>query len=591
MFPINLGWERPMFRKTQFVNIFTYIAASLCALMLAAPASARTLYVSADGTMAGTGTRSAPFATLAAVEHASAHGDIIVVLASPIGVAPLDGGIKLKKGQKLLGDGPDIALARSALTVAPRLTNTTDANNGDAVTLANNSSVSNLFILNARRSGIFGEDVTGINVVGNDISASNTACVQVRGYGGTLYADRPMNGYAAVMIDYVTSNGGFSVVGNRVHDGLCMDGIHIRAGGKSVASGRIDKNQITRLHQGKMFVAVIGIMLETKETASLTVASDGNSQTFIGNIVGGVPEADCEGLLSHQLGGNLRWTIKNNYFAHGIGGPSCNGAEFFITEGKTNAAITISDSQFVNAQGDMLQNINLGSGATTLTLERVMIAYTRLAADANGAPNPIGSTATGNEAGRPRGHCVLLASHGPNGINRAKISDSHFSNCSGDGLFMFYAPFLERPGAFGELSLDIDRSTITTDSGFGLRWANYGSVNQASVKVRNSLLAGALDKAAIALVQNPFSATTNNASLDFGTSAAPGGNCIGFPGPKALVLEQVDASFVGNFWGANPIASLTNGTGNPITDTISLNGAKIDTSLPLTAAPATCGRM
>lgn len=576
---------------TLSAKFFKCIAACLCVLALAVPTSARTLYVSAGGATSGTGTRSAPYASLSDVEKASAPGDVIVVLASPIGVPPLDGGIKLKKGQKLLGDGNEITQTKTVLTMVPRLTNMTEANNGDAVTLAENSSVSNLLILNARRSGIFGQDVTGITVAGNDISASNTDCVQVRGYGGALYADRSMNGYAAVMIDYSDRVSRFSVIGNRIHDGVCMDGIHIRAGGKSVVNGRIDKNQITRLHQGKMFVAVIGIMLETKDNATLAVTSDGNSQTFIGNIVGGVPNADCEGLLTHQLGGDLRWAIKNNYFAHAPGGASCNGAEFFITEGKTNAAIYISDSQFIDAQGDMLQNINLGSGETTLTLQRVNIAYTQLAAEASGAPNPIGSTPAGNEAGRPRGHCVMLVSHGQGGINRARIRDSHFSNCSGDGLFMFYAPFIAKPGAYREVSLDIDHSTITTGSGYGLRWANYGSVDLASVKVRNSLIAGALDKAAVALVQNLSITTINNASFDFGTSASPGGNCIGFPGPKALVLEGVDASFVGNYWGANAVAPPADGAGYPVPDTISLNRGIVDTSVPLTAAPATCGQI
>jgi hypothetical protein len=577
--------------KKACAAILNCIVAGLLAQALSAPASARTLYVSADSNMTGTGTRSAHFPSLAAVEQASAPGDVIVVLASPLGVPPLDGGIKLKVGQRLQGDGPEISAARTPLTVAARLTNTTEANNGDAVTLADNSRVSNLVILNARRSAIYGQDVTGITVAGNDISASNTSCSQARGYGGTLYADRPMNGYAAVMIDYEARDARLSVIGNRIHDGFCMDGIHIRAGGNSVVNGRIDRNQITRMQQGKMFVAVIGIMLETKDNATLAVTSDGNSQTFIGNLAGGVPNADCEGLLTHQLGGDLRWTITNNYFAHAPGGASCNGAEFFITEGKTNASIAISDSQFIDAQGDMLQNINLGSGETTLSLERVTIAFTRLSTEPSGAPNPIGSTPAGNEAGRPRGHCVMLVSHGPGGINRAIIRDSHFSNCSGDGLFMFYAPFVAKPGSFRDLSLDIDHSTITTESGYGLRWANFGSVDRASVKVRNSLIAGALDKAAIALMQGPSGATVKDGSFDFGTFAAPGGNCIGFPGPKAVVLAGVDASFVGNFWGANPAVPPADGTGSPVADTISLNGGKIETGAPLAAAPATCGQM
>ncbi len=572
------------------------VAAMLCGVVVvlsamawSAPASARTLYVSASGAETGNGIRSTPFHNLAAVEQASKPGDTIVVLATPLGVPPLEGGIALKEGQKLVGDGPEVVMAMTPLTVAARITNTTEANNGDAVVMADNASVSNLVILNARRSGVYINDVTGVTVAGNSISASNTSCQPTQGYEGKLYTGRPMNGYAAVMADYMTREASFSVIDNRIHDGMCMDGIHVRAGGNSVVSGRIDRNVVTRLQQGKPFVAVLGIALETKDSAALTVTSDGNTQTFIGNPVGGVPEADCEGLLSHQTGGELRWTITRNYFAHGVGGSSCNGAEFFITGGDANSTIAISDSLFLDAQGDMLQNINLGTGETTLTMERVTIAHTHLATEPSGPPESRGSNPAGNEAGRPRGHCVMLVTQGPGGANRAKISESAFSNCSGDGVFMFYAPFLGLPGASRELSLDIDRSTITAVSGHGLRWANHGSVDRASVKVRNSLIAGALDKAAVALVQNQSGANLKVGTFDFGTASAPGGNCIGLPGPRAVELVGIDATFVGNFWGANIAAPSPDHTGTPLVDTIWVSGGQIDTGAALTTAPSTCG--
>lgn len=565
------------------------ILSVLFALALSGPASARTLYVSASGSAIGNGTRSAPFGTLAAVEMASMPGDMIVVLANPLGTPPLDGGIALKNGQNLIGDGAKVAAATSMVTAAARITNTTTANNGDAVVMADNSTVSNLVIENARRSGIYLNNVTGVTVAGNLISASNTSCTPAQGYEGLRYSGRPMHGYGAVMADYMTPTATFAVIGNRIHDGNCMDGIHVRAGGNSTVNGRIDRNVVTRLQQGKMFVSVLGIALETKDSAALTVTSDGNTQTFIGNPLGGVPEADCEGLLSHQTGGELRWTITRNFFAHAVGGSSCNGAEFFITEGNANAEIAISDSQFIDSQGDMLQNINLGTGATSLTLERVTIAYTWLATEPSGPPESRGSTPAGNEAGRPRGHCVMLVSQGPGGSNRAKITESAISNCNGDGVFMYHAPFVELPGASRELSLDIDRSTITTEKGYGLRWVNYGAVDRVSVRVRNSLLAGALDKAAVALIRNPSDAKFTSATFDFGTANSPGDNCIGQPGPRAVELAGVDATFVGNFWGANVAVPLTGGPGTPLIDTISVSGGRIDTGAPLKTAPSSCG--
>ena len=580
-----------MNRRIRVSAMLCWVLSAVSALATPAPASARTFYVSSSGSEAGKGTRSAPFHNLAEVERASRPGDTIIILATPLGVPPLDGGIALKNGQKLIGDGPEAARAVTQLTVASRITNTTQANNGDAVVLADNALVSNLVILNARRSGVYMKDVTGVTVAGNVISASNTSCTPGQGYEGQRYTGRPMHGYAAVMADYTSRTASFSVIGNRIHDGICMDGIHVRAGGNSVVSGRIDQNVVTRLQQGKMFVSVLGIALETKDNAALTVTSDGNSQTFIGNPVGGVPEADCEGLLSHQTGGELRWTIKRNYFAHAMGGSSCNGAEFFITEGNAHSTIAISDSQFLDAQGDMLQNINLGTGDSTLILDRVTIAYTRLATEPSGAPESRGSSPTGNEAGRPRGHCVMLVTQGPGGANHARITESALSNCSGDGLFMFYAPFVGLPGASRDLSLEIDRSTITTEKGYGVRWANYGAVDRASVKVRNSFIAGALDKAAVALVQDPSAARLGAGTFDFGTASAPGGNCIGVPGPKAVELAGVNADFVGNFWGANVESPPADRPGAPVIDALSIRDGRIDTGASLTVAPSTCGHL
>lgn len=580
-----------MVRSMRISKMLCCIQAVLCFMVLTTPALARTLYVSASGPVSGNGSQSAPFNTLAAVEQASRSGDTIIVLASALDVPPLDGGIALKTGQKLIGDGPKSATAIAIHSVAARITNTTVTNNGDAVVMADNASISNLVILNARRSGVYIQDSTGVTVEGNTISSANTSCTPAQGYEGKLFTGRPMHGYAAVMADYMSHAASFAVIGNRIHDGVCMDGIHIRAGGNSTVVGRIDQNVITRLQQGAAFVSVLGIALETKDSAVLTVTSDGNTQTFIGNPFGGVPEADCEGLLSHQTGGQLRWAITRNHFAHAVGGSSCNGAEFFITEGNANSAITVTDSLFLDAQGDMLQNINLGTGITTLTLERVTISYTHLASEPSGPPESRGSNPAGNEAGRPRGHCVMLVTQGPDGSNRARISDSTFSTCSGDGVFMYNAPFLGVPGASKELSLEIDRSTITTANGYGLRWANHGLVDRASVKVRNSFITGALDKAAIALVQNPNGAKFNVGNFDFGTSKTPGGNCIGLPGPKALETVGVDANFAGNFWGANVAAPPSEIAGIPLADTILTNGGQINFNSPLSTTPSSCGRM
>ena len=65
-------------------------------------------YVSATARAGGDGSVAAPFNTLAQVQQASGPGDTIIVVPSPISVPPLDGGIVLKAGQRLIGGGPPV---------------------------------------------------------------------------------------------------------------------------------------------------------------------------------------------------------------------------------------------------------------------------------------------------------------------------------------------------------------------------------------------------------------------------------------------------------------------------------------------------
>ena len=71
--------------------------------------------------------------------------------------APLDGGIRLKERQKLLGPAP-----AGGGRPAARLTNT--AGSGDAVTLAHGNEVAHLHIDNPAGAAIFGDNVNGTHL-------------------------------------------------------------------------------------------------------------------------------------------------------------------------------------------------------------------------------------------------------------------------------------------------------------------------------------------------------------------------------------------------------------------------------------------
>jgi hypothetical protein len=153
------------------------VLAAICLMSMAgASEAASTWYVQADAAAGGNGSRSRPFATLEQVEGASRSGDTIRVLPS---TRPLDGGIQLKDGQRLIGLGNPVTKA-GAGGARPTLTNTTGTRyQGDAVRLANNNVVENIHIDGAARAGIFGVNavrpvirgtlITNNMIQGNDL--------------------------------------------------------------------------------------------------------------------------------------------------------------------------------------------------------------------------------------------------------------------------------------------------------------------------------------------------------------------------------------------------------------------------------------
>ena len=189
----NVG-SRHILRKSLLVlallgALGTIVGTSPAAAQGQGPAVNNSWHVSASAAPGGDGSAALPFNTLSAVQAASAAGDTIIVDPSPTSVPPLDGGIALKSGQRLIGGGPPVVQMAASLipggpplavaaTLAslPRVTNSTNAtNSGDAVRLANNTDVENLVIVAPFRGGVYGNDVIGATIRGNDISGFNTS--------------------------------------------------------------------------------------------------------------------------------------------------------------------------------------------------------------------------------------------------------------------------------------------------------------------------------------------------------------------------------------------------------------------------------
>ncbi|MDX1498176.1 MAG: hypothetical protein R3352_11515, partial [Salinisphaeraceae bacterium] len=266
----------------------------------------RVLYASATAAPEGDGSRTAPFDSLQALEAASAPGDTLIILPSPVEVPALDGGIQLKSGQRLLGDGPSVLLQTPNAAVSgaaelmqqPRIRNTDMARlNGDVVRLAPNSQVSNLVVTESVRGGIYGLNVPGVKVTGNDVSGFNTSCT----IGFTVEpfpapSSFPQGaaplvlpaGWAGIMVDADNGEGEIDISSNYVHDSACGNGIDVRISGSADYLAQVSQNFVTQLEHGPLHELdeihlVHAITLQVTDDARLEAESNSNTQTFIGS--------------------------------------------------------------------------------------------------------------------------------------------------------------------------------------------------------------------------------------------------------------------------------------------------------------------
>ncbi len=558
------------------------------ALVLAAavvgPAGAKSLFVRAGAAVGGNGSEAHPFGSLAAVASASQAGDEIIVMPAPLSEPPLDGGIALKAGQRLIGGGPPVG-SRRPLRLAPRITNSSAAaNSGDAVVLADYAQVSNLVIVNSARGGIYGRNVSGVQVLGNDLSGTNTACTP--GLWVYFPVQQPLlaNGWAAIMIDEDRGTAWLAIRQNYVHDGACSDGIDIRATGRAQVAARVSENRITRLAQGRGLRSVLAIGMQTRDTALLSVESDYNSETYIGS-----PKADCEGLFANQSGGSLTWNIDHNTFAHGIGGGSCNGAEFFTGTGTATTNLYIGHSTFEYDPGDMIEEDNGGGTGSvmSLTLEDVSVSHTSF-------PRPLAAEPkfTNVQYMDNLGRCMDQYSWGHRNVNNLRVIDSRFSDCYGDGIgsdvtggaYTYSGPEAKSgsmdlgDGVGDAISIDVESSSIEGTRQYAFHFANHAALSDVEIRVEHSRLSGARGAAVVAIDQD---GSTQHADIDLGGKRAgsPGGNCIVGGASLAAEVSGYDVFAQSDWWGRG---------GGPDTRQVSVTHGQLHTSPALSLAAPSC---
>ncbi|HEV7137073.1 MAG TPA: hypothetical protein VGN43_10605, partial [Steroidobacteraceae bacterium] len=437
----------------------------------------------------------------------------------------------------------------------------------------------------------YGRNVSGARIHGNDLSGTNTSCTP----GLWVYFPGPAhplpllsNGWAAIMVDEDRGTSWLSIEDNHVHDGKCHDGIDIRATGNARVSARVSENTVTRLAQGPRLRSVLAIGLQTQDRAVLSVDSDHNSETYIGS-----PNADCEGLFTNQSGGSLTWSIDHNTFAHGIGGGSCNGAEFFTGTGIATTNVYIGHSTFEYDPGDMIEEDNGGgtSSVMSLTLEDVTVRHTFF-------PRALAAEAkfTNVQYMDNLGRCMDQYSWGHRNVNNLHIINSRFSDCYGDGIgsdvtggaYTYGIPTggNAKPGSMDlgdaegdAVSIIVENSSIEGSRQYVMHFANHAAMSDLKIRVESSRLGGAKGAAVIAFDQD---GSTEHADIDLGGKGSdnPGRNCIVGGAALAAEVSGYNVFARSNWWGRAE---------GPGAQQLSVSNGRLYTQPALRSAPASCG--
>jgi hypothetical protein len=559
---------------------FTALLAAAIALggLTASPASAaaRTWYVQAGSTHTA-GTKTQPFGSLAQAQSASLAGDTIVVLPSAL---VLDGGIELKPGQTLRGVG-----ALSGALPGPKLTNTTANLDGDAVRLADRTTVSHLRIAGSKRGAIYGLNVSGVRVTDNDITGHNTSCTEgfhipgfniptnVPGVGAPIPG--LTNGWAGIMVDATTGTGRtVQIDHNDVHDATCGDGIDVRFSGDASGTATIADNRIHKLGQGRTFMSLLAIGLQTADSASLVGQIHRNTQTELGNALdlNLVQGADSEGVFLQSSGpSRMDATVTHNTYANadGHGGFSANGLEMASMGAGSRMTATIRDSTFTAPSGDVIENAALGTDAVmNMTLERVT------AEKSGGVGNTFLIPAN-------NGDCVVAGSLGARNVVGLTVRDSILRDCSNNGLSMG-SNVVNGSGPTTAVRLDVDNTTITGNRGGNLGIRNFTALDALEVKVQRSNLQGTTGLgSSIAAVAAEDLGSTTSASIDLGGGplGGAGQNCIGGGLLTAVHVLNYRVSAKSNWWGQ---------AGGPKAGQTLVTSGSLDTSSPLADPPDAC---
>jgi hypothetical protein len=330
----------------------------------------RVWYVDNAGAGPGDGRDASPFNTLAGAEGASTAGETIFVRT---GAAPYDGGITLKTGQSLTGQGvpANVTATLNSQTVvllaagsAPTVTRTTG---GATIQLATNNVVQGVDVASTAGAGIAGSgfgtltvgsvsvsatggpalDLSSGNVVGSfdalSSAGSTGAGIRLVGVGGSFSAaGGSITGSAGAGADVTGGAGTFSYGGDIAVAGPLAVSVTGRTGGALTFGGTI---------------ASTGSGISVQNNSGGTIAFNGASKSLSTGANPGVSLANNAGAQVSFGGGGLV-----------IG--TMTGTGFGATGGGT-VSVTGAGNTVASAGGVAVSLGGVGTGASGITFQSV----------------------------------------------------------------------------------------------------------------------------------------------------------------------------------------------------------------------------
>jgi hypothetical protein len=360
----------------------------------------RVWYVDNAAAGTGDGRDASPFSTLAGAEAASTAGETIFVRT---GAAPYDGGITLKTGQSLTGQGvpANVTATLNGQTVvllaagaAPTITKTTG---GTTIQLATNNVVQGVDIASTAGAGIAGSGFGTLTVGSTSVSATGGPALDLSSGDVVGSFDAlSSSGSTGAGIRLLGVGGSFSAAGGSI-TGSAGPGVDVTGGAGAFSYG----GDIAVV--GPLAVSVTGRTGGALNFGG-TIASTGSGISVQNNSGGTI--VFTGGSKSLSTGANNGVTLANNagatisFGGGGLAIATTTGAGFTATGGGT-ITVTGAGNTVTSAGGTAVRVENTTIGASGLTFRSVSVSggTNGIVLNNTGALNGLQVTGDGTTAG------------------------------------------------------------------------------------------------------------------------------------------------------------------------------------------------